>query len=91
MQANDAGLTEGVQWYLPGVAAFDHIFDHNSTYRDASLAFDMRGTLGVRSCPPRTGTSVRPPFPLLVPCSQASLLRNTLDVVQAKFMTERDK
>ncbi|CAM9901194.1 unnamed protein product, partial [Scytosiphon promiscuus] len=54
-QANDASLTEGVQWYLPGVAAFDHIFDRNSTYRDASLAFDMRGTLGVRSCTPRTG------------------------------------
>ncbi|CAN0067177.1 unnamed protein product, partial [Ectocarpus fasciculatus] len=54
-QANEAGLTEGVQWYLPNVAAFDHVFDRNSTYRDASLAFDMRGALGVRACTPRTG------------------------------------
>ncbi|CAN0134218.1 unnamed protein product, partial [Ectocarpus sp. 13 AM-2016] len=55
VQANEAGLTEGVQWYLPNVAAFDHVFDRNSTYRDASLAFDMRGALGVRACTPRTG------------------------------------
>eukprot|EP00752_Nemacystus_decipiens_P006992 g6271.t1 len=54
-QANEAGLAEGVQWFLPDAAAFDHIFDRNSTYRDASLAFDMRGMLGVRSCTPRTG------------------------------------
>eukprot|EP00903_Cladosiphon_okamuranus_P006970 g6784.t1 len=54
-QANEAGLADGVQWFLPNTAAFDHIFDRNSTYRDADLAFDMRGMLGVRACTPRTG------------------------------------
>ncbi|CAM9847215.1 unnamed protein product [Pylaiella littoralis] len=54
-QAHTAGLTDGVQWFLPDVAAFDSIFEQNSTYRDTQLAFDMRGTLGVRSCMPRTG------------------------------------
>lgn len=58
-KARNAGLTEQTQWYLPDAAAFDHIFALNSTYRDAELAYDMRGTLGVRSCTPRTGERVR--------------------------------
>ena len=46
-----------MQWFLPDAAAFDHIFDRNSTYRDANLAFNMRGMLGVRSCTPLAGES----------------------------------
>lgn len=49
------GLVEGVQWYLPDAAAMDGVFDASSTYRDAKLAYDMRGLLAVRPCTPLSG------------------------------------
>lgn len=48
---------ERSQWYLPDAAAMDGVFDVNETYRDSQLAYDLRGTLGVRPCPPYTGAS----------------------------------
>eukprot|EP00752_Nemacystus_decipiens_P004321 g3946.t1 len=51
-QALEVGLAgEGVQWFLSGAAAMDGIFTVNDTYHDAQLAYDLRGTMGVRACP----------------------------------------
>lgn len=56
-QAQEIGLvTEGVQWYLPDAAAMDGIFAINETDRDSTLAYDLRGTLGVRPCSPIVGS-----------------------------------
>lgn len=60
-QAQEVGLvTERVQWYLPDASAMDGIFAINETYRDSKLAYDLRGTLGVRPCPPITGAFIKP-------------------------------
>lgn len=55
-QAREAGMVnENTQWYLNGEAAMDGIFTINDTYHDSQLAYDLRGTLGVRACPPIEG------------------------------------
>lgn len=59
-QAQEIGLvTEGVQWYLPDAAAMDGIFAINETDRDSTLAYDLRGTLGVRPCSPIVGAYIK--------------------------------
>eukprot|EP00903_Cladosiphon_okamuranus_P014086 g13093.t1 len=51
-QALEVGLAgEGVQWFFSGSTAMDGIFTLNDTYRDAQLAYDFRGAMGVRACP----------------------------------------
>ncbi|CAM9527082.1 unnamed protein product [Choristocarpus tenellus] len=56
-EALDQGLvSEKVQWYFGDGISFDGLFDVNATYRDADLAYSMRGSLGVRPCSPITGT-----------------------------------
>lgn len=57
-QARSHGMTKGVQWFLPDTAAMDHIFDFDENNRDAGLAYDMRGTLGLRICTPLTGAKL---------------------------------
>lgn len=55
-QALEVGLAgEGVQWFLSGTAAMDGIFTSNGSYHDAQLAYDFRGAMGVRACPPIEG------------------------------------
>lgn len=48
-------MNEGVQWYVSGGSAADGIFTVNATHHDSQLAYDLRGMLGVRSCPPTEG------------------------------------
>eukprot|EP00904_Undaria_pinnatifida_P014240 jgi/Undpi1/9947/HiC_scaffold_28.g12401.m1 len=55
-QAREVGMVnEETQWYLNGAAVMDGIFTVNDTYHDSQLAYDLRGTLGVRACPPTKG------------------------------------
>ncbi|CAM9520631.1 unnamed protein product [Ascophyllum nodosum] len=55
-QAREVGLVnENVQWYVNGGCAADGIFTVNQTYHDSQLAYDLRGTLGVRACTPAKG------------------------------------
>ncbi|CAM9520701.1 unnamed protein product [Ascophyllum nodosum] len=55
-QAREVGLVnEGIQWYVNGGCATDGIFTVNQTYHDSQLAYDFRGTLGVRACTPTKG------------------------------------
>ena len=57
-QAREVGLVnENVQWYVNGGCAADGIFTVNQTYHDSQLAYDLRGTLGVRACTPAKGVS----------------------------------
>lgn len=48
-------MNEGVQWYMNGGCVTDGIFTVNSTHHDSQLAYDLRGTLGVRACTPTEG------------------------------------
>ena len=55
-QARDVGLVnKNTQWYLNGETAMDGIFTVSDTHHDSQLAYDLRGTLGVRACPPIEG------------------------------------
>ncbi len=52
VEARDVGLVnEEVQWFVNGAAAMDGIFSSNDSYHDSQLAYDFRGTMGVRACP----------------------------------------
>eukprot|EP00904_Undaria_pinnatifida_P014241 jgi/Undpi1/9948/HiC_scaffold_28.g12402.m1 len=56
-QAREVGLVnENTQWYLNGESAKDGLFTVSNTYHDSQLAYDLRGTLGVRACPPTQGS-----------------------------------
>ncbi|CAM9911125.1 unnamed protein product, partial [Choristocarpus tenellus] len=58
--AREMGLVgTDMQWYLSDSAAMDGIFAEDSTTRDSRLAFDMRGTLGLRPCAPVEGEDLK--------------------------------